>query len=210
MHPLLHALTAIKLYPEDKELIIPAFAIDLKPLKLETHWELYRGEHNRTKKAIQITIMKLQNKLSQKEIMGVAVHLLGDLFWEKKIRHFLTKSFDFDTRRSVETTWAMKYLEQNFFDETAKAVSCLNENYHRIIKFIKKISGSNFDLEELKEEFQIIIGHFNSNEIHRILKSKIFKEYHNIMSQHFNFKEIIFFIKDNLNSPDLLQFASKK
>ena len=201
VHPLLHALSTIMLYSNNYVAVASSFAADLYPVKQITHYELYFGEDNRSEKAIKYTIDKLSRKLSFDELLGVAIHLLGDLYWELKIRRYL-KNIEFNERRLIETLWAHTFIK-SYSSLLTKLISVLKKEYLSMIDFVWKIGlADDFSYGVMKYEVYLITEKFLEHD-YILMKYKSFYAQHEnqilFISNTFNFNELLDFIKESIS-----------
>ena len=206
MHPLLHSLTAYLLYPGNEEVVFVAYIADLKPLKRIIHNDLYSRKKGRTFEAISRTARKISHALTRDELRGIIIHLLGDLWWELNIRTFLN-GYPLNTRRCIETTWAMKYLERNFKKEVIEIIVIASRRKPQLFDIIRKLAPeATLESIEIAEwEFDEIMSHFqNETILKRAKKREDVISCHRKMDKVFDFNSVINFIRGNLEKCTVL------
>ena len=200
MHPLLHSLTAYLLYPTNEEIIFSTYIADLKPVKRIIHRDLYSRKNGRTVDAIFRTVKRLSSVLTKEELMGIAIHLLGDLWWELNIRVFLN-GYSLNTRRCIETTWAMKYLERNYKNEVIKIIVIASKRKEQMFALINKLApdASQESIEVAEWEFDEIMNHFQNEKIQKRANSREdVLNHHKRMDEVFDINTVLTFIQENL------------
>ena len=207
MHPLLHSLTAYLMFPHNTETVFAAYIADLEPIKRIIHGDLYSRKNGRSFEAISRTARKISPLLTTDELRGIVIHLLGDLWWELNIRTFLN-NYPLNTRRCIETTWAMRYLEYNYKKEIIEIiviVSKMKEHMFDVIhKLVPNATGASIEIAEW--EFDEIMSHFQNEKIQRRANSREdIINYHKKMDRVFNINSVITFIKTNLGRCEILK-----
>jgi len=200
MHPLLHSLTAYLLVPQNTDTVFTAYIADLKPIKRIIHSDLYSRKNGRSFEAISRTASKISSVLTRDELRGIIIHLLGDLWWELNIRTFLN-GFSLNTRRCIETTWAMKFLERNYKKEVIDIIVIASKRKPYMFDIIHKLApnAAPESIEFAEWEFDEIMSHFQNEKIQKRAKNREdVINYHKKMDKVFDLTSVTSFIHDNL------------
>ena len=196
MHPLLHSLTAMKLYPGNEIIILAAYLPDLYPVKTLFHKEIYSRE-KATVDDIKRTINRIRSKATQDECIGFSVHLLGDVWWENHIR-YLFKGLSLFYRRCVETSWGMVYLNEMFPEESEYIYNLVKSKKEKLIEIVRHLLNEEFNVNELIVEINETAEHLKSPRVRFRAGIPKIQEYHEIIYEKFDLDDLLKYIADGI------------
>ncbi|MEQ9714240.1 MAG: hypothetical protein ABGF52_01740 [Candidatus Asgardarchaeum sp.] len=196
MHPLLHSFTAYKLYPENVVIIISSFIPDTKVVKRLLHGRIYFGS-NPTVESVYETIEDIKARITEDEALGIAIHLLGDLWWEENIR-ILFKGFSLFYRRCIETSWAMTYLKEMYPNQGRFLYKLLKEHRTDMLEIVKRLIDDVINENEVLADITEGIEHYVDPRISfRRVIPKI-EEFHEIIYEKFDLDSLLSFIREHI------------